>query len=108
MRITTWSLRARRESQTLLVHQPVREEEVGQDGGQLERPVALDAVARALDADDRGRGLAAQELGDVGVVDDRPGQAAHEQQRDREPRDGLPQVAELGTAPGRRSVRKRA
>ena len=33
--------------------------------------------------DDRSGGLAAQQLGDVGVVDDGPGQAAHEQERAR-------------------------
>ena len=56
----------------------------------------LDAVAGPLHADDRRRRLAAQQLGDVLVVDDRPGQAAHEQHGDGEPRDRIPQVAELG------------
>ena len=102
----------------LLVHQPSPsitgprisrgEQEVGEDGGQLERAVALDAVAGPLDADDGGGGLAAQQLGDVVVVDDGPGQAAHEQQRHGEPGDGVPQVAELGTRRAVRGVRVRA
>ena len=64
-------------------------------------PVALDAVPGPLDAHHRRRRLAAQELGDVVVVDDGPGQAAHEQERDGEPRDGLPPVGEVGRAPRR-------
>ena len=41
-------------------------------------------------------GLAAQQLGDVVVVDDGPGQPADEQDGHGEPGDRLPPVAELG------------
>ena len=113
-------LDGRRENQTFFsISGPApstgSEEEVVQNGGELERPVALNTVARALDADHRGRGLAPQELGHVVIVDDGPRQAAHEEDGDGDGGDGLPPVAEVGVArsgvpdaPGSGSVRKRA
>ena len=67
------SFMARRENQTFLSisRRPScrrfpsggREEEVGQNGGELQRPVALNAVAGPFAPDDGGAGLAPQQLG---------------------------------------------
>ena len=96
---TACSLRARAARPDAPVHQPLGVEEVADDRRELEWPVALDAVARTLHADD-GRRLAAQELRHVVVVDDGPGQSVHEQHWHPEPRDRLPEVAELGVCAG--------
>src|SRR5918994_2197407 len=70
--------------------------EVGDEAGELDRLVALDAVSGALHVFDPGTGATAQQLGLVGVVDHRLRQhAPHQHQRNPEAGQRIPQRPEV-------------
>src|ERR687897_2264852 len=81
--------------------------EVGDEAGELDRLVALDAVPGPLDALDPRTGATVQQFGLVGVVDHRLRQhAPHQHQRDLEAGQRIPQRPEVGVPGGLRARRR--
>ena len=93
---TTGGVRDERQRR-LIVARPESgaDEEVGQDAGQLDRLVTLDAVSRALDDHHPVGGSAPAELGFVGVVDHRGELAPGQQDGRMDVLEVVPQRAEV-------------